>query len=118
MEVFGELFEKLDQAIHYNVDLQPIAENKYPEKFLPAICFSVKNVTSVQVNCGLSQATFGMCYAWSLHRSSFNLFWYFWTWSWFYKFRACTNLFSEWESLELENLITFNVLQNEANQFI
>ena len=33
-EVFGELFQELHQAIHYNGDLQSIVGNKYPRKFL------------------------------------------------------------------------------------
>ena len=35
----------------------------------------------------------------------------------FWKFLACTNPFSEWKPLEIENPITLNILQNEANQF-
>ena len=97
-KVFGELFKKSDQAISYNGDLQSIAENKNPRKFLPSIYFSVQKCDKVvQANCGLSQAlaTFGKCYVWSRRRSCFNFFSEFSNWSWFYKFCACTNVFSE-----------------------
>ena len=58
MEVFGELFDKLDQAIYYNDDLQSIAGNNYSKKFLPSIYFFVQKYDqSVPVSCGLSQAT-------------------------------------------------------------
>ena len=57
-EVFGEMFEKLDQALHYNGDLQSLAGNKNPRKYLPSIFFSVqKSDKAVQVSCGLSQTT-------------------------------------------------------------
>ena len=57
-EMFGEMFEKLDQALHYNGDLQSLAGNRNPKKYLPSICFSVQKCDkSVQVSCGLSQTT-------------------------------------------------------------
>ena len=60
-EVFEELFEKSDQAIHYNGDSQlqwSIAGNKYLRKFLPSICFSGQKCDkAVQVQCGVTQTT-------------------------------------------------------------
>ena len=38
-EVFEELFEKLDQVIEKNDELQSIAAKKYPRKFPNSICF-------------------------------------------------------------------------------
>ena len=56
--MFGELFEKLDQAIHNNGDLQSFPGNKNPRKFLPSVCSSLlKFDKAVEVNFGLSQAT-------------------------------------------------------------
>ena len=57
-EVFGERFEKLDQILHYNGDLQVLAGNKNPRNYLPSICFSVQKCDeAVQVSCRLSQTT-------------------------------------------------------------
>ena len=57
-EVFGELFEILDQAINYKGDLQSIAGNEYPSKIVPSICFSVQKCDkAVEVKCGLNQPT-------------------------------------------------------------
>ena len=57
-EAFGEMFEKLDQALHYNGDLQSLAGHKNQSKYLPSICFSVQKCDkAVQVCCGLSQTT-------------------------------------------------------------
>ena len=57
-EVFGEMFEMLDQALHYDGDLQSLA-NKNPREYLPSICFFFvrKCDKAVQVSCGLSQTT-------------------------------------------------------------
>ena len=52
------MFEKLDQALHYNGDLQSLAGNRNPMKYLPSSCFSVQKCDkAVQVSCGLSQTT-------------------------------------------------------------
>ena len=57
-EVFGEMFEKLDQARHYNGDLQSLAGNKNPRRCLPSICFSAQKCDKVvQVSYRLSQTT-------------------------------------------------------------
>ena len=54
--MFGQMFEKLDQALHYNGDLQSLAGN--PRKNLPSICFLVQKCDkAVQVSCGLSPTT-------------------------------------------------------------
>ena len=52
------MFEKLNQSRHYNGDLQLLAGNKNPRKYLSLICFSLqKCYKAVQVSCGLSQTT-------------------------------------------------------------
>lgn len=57
-EQYGEIFEKLDQAIVYNGDLQAVNGHKNLKKLLPSVCFSVQRCDkAVQVNFGPSQTT-------------------------------------------------------------
>lgn len=57
-ELYGEMFEKLDQAICYNGDLLAANGHKNTRKLLPSVCFSVQKCDkAVQVSTGMSQRT-------------------------------------------------------------
>ena len=74
-KVFGGLFGKFDQAIHYNGELQSIAGNKNSSEFLPSNCFPVQTFDrALQVNHGLRHATVKRLetYSLSLRSSSFD----------------------------------------------
>ena len=119
-EVFGEMLDKLDQALYYNGDLQSLAGNENPREYLPSICFSVQKCDkAVQVSCGLSQTTkqrletviLGHCGGLLLMIANISQ-----TGHGSVNFPPVRTFF--WmKFLEIEKLITLIAVQSEANQF-